>query len=167
MTCSPHCINRDDDATRTGKLWLPLAEAFWYLVDSCFQGWHTQIFSILHLIADFIDTLWSLFYKLDLARRHADWAAKGNSDAHVSSGNVTFAHRLGGVYRPGLEQSNVPRHRKQTSVNPCLQEQIQRLREEGNESVERFDFEVIASIVNAYQEWHYEDQAKQVLDHGL
>lgn len=134
-----------------------------------FQGWHTQIFTVLHLIADPIDTLWSLFYKLDLARRHADWAAKRNSDAHASNGNATFARRPGGVSRPGPEESNVPIHRRQTifSVNPSLQEQSQKLRKEGDKSVESFDFEVIACIVNAYQEWHYGDQAKQVLDHGL
>lgn len=137
-----------------------------------FQGWHTQIFTVLHLIADPIDTLWSLFYKLDLARRHADWAAERNSDAHVSNGKVTFARRPGGDNGPGIrfvEGSNVPRHRRQTgfSVNPSLQEQIQKLRKEEDKSVELFDFEVIAGIVNAYQEWHYGDQAKQVLDLGL
>lgn len=117
----------------------------------------------MHLIADPIDTLWSLFYKLDLARRHADWAAEKNSDAYVTNGNANFAHSSEGAYR------NVARHRRQTgfSVNPSLQGEIQRLRKEGNKSVERFDFEVIASIINAYQEWHYGDQAKQVLDRGL
>lgn len=133
------------------------------------QGWHTQVFTVLHLIADPIDTLWSLFYKLDLARRHAGWAAQSNSDVPVSNGNAAFALRPGGVNRSVVNRSNVPRHRRQTgfSANPSLQEQIQRLRQVGNKSVERFDFEVIACIVNAYQEWHYGEQAKDVLNRGL
>lgn len=134
------------------------------------QGWHTQVFTVLHLIADPIDTLWSLFYKLDLARRHADWAAQINSDVPVSNGDAAFALRPGGVNRSGVNRrSNVPRHRRQTgfSANPSLQEQIQRLRQVENKSVERFDFEVIACIVNAYQEWHYGEQAKDVLNRGL
>lgn len=137
-----------------------------------FKGWHTQVFTVLHLIADPIDTLWSLFYKLDLARRHADWAAQRNSEPHVSNGDATFAIGPGGVNRSGhnsVKGSNVPRHRRQTgfSANPFLQEEIQRLRKDENKSVEQFDFEVIACIVNAYEEWHYGEKAKDVLDRGL
>lgn len=137
-----------------------------------FQGWHTQIFTVLHLIADPIDTVWSLFYKLDLARRHADWAAERNNNAHVSNGNTAFPHKSVEVSPPGLnssQESYVSRPRRQTasSVNPSLQEQVQRLRKEENKSVELLDFGVTACIVNAYQEWHYGDQAKQVLDLGL
>lgn len=88
---------------------------------------------------------------------------------HVSNGDAASAHRPGGSNRSGVKGSNVPRHRRQTgfSANPSLHEQIQRLRQEGNKSVERFDFEVIACIVNAYQEWHYGEQAKDVLNRGL
>lgn len=91
---------------------------------------------------------------------------------HVSNRDETSALGPGGVNRSGLNfvnGSNVPRHRIQTgfSTNPNLQKQIQTLRKEENKSVERFDFEVIACIVNAYQEWHYGEQAKDVLNRGL
>ena len=35
---------------------------------------HTQISSLVHLIADPIDTVWSLLYRLDLARCTVRWA---------------------------------------------------------------------------------------------
>lgn len=87
---------------------------------------------------------------------------------HLSNRVETSIRRPGGVNRPGpnfVEGLNVPRHRIQTSfsTNPSLQEQIETLPKEED----KFDFEVIACIVNAYQEWHYGEQAKAVLDRRL
>ncbi|MCJ1384674.1 hypothetical protein MMC17_007792 [Xylographa soralifera] len=42
-------------------------------------GFSSWIFAIIHMLADPIDTLWSLFYKLSLARRYEEWALNENS----------------------------------------------------------------------------------------
>ena len=47
-------------------------------------GFPSQAFTIFHLIADPIDTLWSLFYRLHLARRHAKWAIEEDQKSHFT-----------------------------------------------------------------------------------
>ncbi|MCJ1398986.1 hypothetical protein MMC11_002188 [Xylographa trunciseda] len=47
-------------------------------------GFSSWIFAIVHMLADPIDTLWSLFYKLSLARRYEEWALDENSEGIFS-----------------------------------------------------------------------------------
>ena len=47
-------------------------------------GFLSWIFAIVHMLADPIDTLWSLFYKLALARRNEEWALHKNKDGLFS-----------------------------------------------------------------------------------
>ena len=47
-------------------------------------GFLSWIFAIVHMIADPIDTLWSLFYRLSLARRHEEWALNENRNGIFS-----------------------------------------------------------------------------------
>jgi hypothetical protein len=50
-------------------------------------GFSSWIFAIVHMLADPIDTLWSLFYKLSSARRHEEWAIHENRDGIFSLTN--------------------------------------------------------------------------------
>ena len=47
-------------------------------------GFSSWIFAIVHMLADPIDTLWSLFYKLSLARRNEEWALNENRNGIFS-----------------------------------------------------------------------------------
>ena len=47
-------------------------------------GFSSWVFAIVHMLADPIDTLWSLFYKLSLAHRHEEWALNENENGIFS-----------------------------------------------------------------------------------
>ena len=157
-----------------------------YFADTV-QEWHTQLFTIVHLIADPIDTLWSLFYKIDLARRHADWAKKTNNEPLSENGDGLFtfipektqqppeiSSRNDRVVRHDLEVGSSA-HRKpilkriQTGMirTQSFQDKDQELPEGRNKAIEQYELDVVALIVDAYQEWHYGLKAKSVLEDCL
>lgn len=89
--------------------------------------------------------MWSLFYKLDLARRHAVWAAKDSQKSRFSFEPNTLT----------VDNDHAPQGREQNG------------REGSSSARETFDLDVIALIVNAYQEWHLGEEAKTTIFYHL
>ena len=123
-------------------------------------GYHTQFFTVFRVIADPIDSIWSLLYKLDLAKRTTRWA-KGN-DGTTSS--FTFKSENAHVEKHAAESQitslEVDEERKRTAlINVALR---------GDKSVlRRYFHEVPALIITAYDEWGYGDQAWKAMNYGL
>ena len=65
-------------------LWRVPLLALWATTTLPAFGIYTQIFTLVHLIADPIDTIWSLLYKLDLARRTARLTERNDKTHHQS-----------------------------------------------------------------------------------
>ncbi|MCJ1262678.1 hypothetical protein MMC22_002548 [Lobaria immixta] len=135
-------------------------------------GYHTQLFTILHLIASPIDTLWSLFYKLDLARRDADWAEENNENKRFSPfvsdtlNSPSNSNASQGNGQPSSSRSvSSAIQLSQTASNEAQQREEQQLRKDDSPVIKTFDLDVIALIVNAYEEWHYGEQAKRTIIH--
>lgn len=137
-------------------------------------GYHTQLFTILHLIASPIDTLWSLFYKLDLARRDADWAEENNEDKRFSpfiSDTLNSPSNSNASQGNGQPSSNrsfssgIRRSQTVLASNEAQQTQEQQLRKDDSPVIKTFDLDVIALIVNAYGEWHCGEKAKRTIMH--
>ena len=124
-------------------------------------GLATKVFTIIHLIADPIDTLWSLFYKLHLAERHANWAFDADRESAF-----TFKERppLQGGGRLMRISS-----RAQTTMarSEGKQERQEQLLQRDNPKIKRYHRDVMASIINAYQEWHLGEDAKRVIESNL
>lgn len=126
-------------------------------------GLVTQVFTVLHLLADPIDTLWSLFYKLQLAKRDAQWASE--ADKHLA---FTFKEQPssfdGGAVRMLRAGTRAPTG---LSGHEDMQDKHQRLLQAEDPCMKRLYRDVFASIVHAYGEWHLGDEAKEVIKDAL
>ena len=139
-------------------------------------GLWTQVFTILHVLADPIDSFWSLFYKLDLARRHAQWAL---SHDESNKSKFTFNPKLEGQ-STGASTDAVDDEEELSGIQPLEQHRQtdlkgrkdkqgkeQRLRDANSKLIKDYDIDTIALIVNAYEEWHLGQLAKDAIENGL
>lgn len=128
------------------------------------------------MIADPIDTIYSLCYKLDLARRQTNWAAKKDNDRDkfrlfsFSSEELSIPDQGLGIqgeepiFKPILKKSRTAVFNE---LSPMTASQAFDRRKNGDEGMKEFDLDVIALIVNAYQEWHMGHEAKLALEHAF
>jgi hypothetical protein len=140
-------------------LWRVPLLALWATTTLPSFGLQTQIFTLVHLIADPIDTAWSLFYKLDLAKRTAHWAETRNEE----SWPFTFQSESAPVTRAGVADGPTTEGRADTKrrdrINKALQEE--------RTPLVRYFHDVPALIVTAYDEWGYGEQATKAMNYGL
>ena len=147
-------------------------------------GYWTQVFTIVHLISDPIDALWSLFYKLDYAQRCARWATGNDSDKsgdqQGSGWLLTFSrhqaappHINGGgpsSSAQALAMMPTPLSRRETAITALASEaedeserNIENLLVQRDKKIIRYYQDVFSSIVYAYQERHEGNTAKEAI----
>ena len=146
----PGAYSRQDMYDRV-LLWRVPLIALWATTTLPALGLHTKIFTLLHLVADPIDTLWSLFYKLDLAKCTAKWSI---TPARLSS--FTFRDEA-----PDENETN----RVRTTMGQWAQD-IQVLDFE-RPGMERYVCDAIAAIITAYDEWGYGAKAFKAMEYAL
>lgn len=130
-------------------LWkLPLL-ALWATTTLPPFSFHTQLFTLMHLIADPIDTTWSLLYKLYLAKRTAHWAKEFDGpDRRI----LSFPSN-----QP-VGQADVAERDK---INIMLED------EKRGPSLRRYFQDVPAMIITAYDEWGKGEEALEAFEWGL
>lgn len=140
-------------------LWRVPLLALWATTTLPSFGLQTQIFTLVHLIADPIDTAWSLFYKLDLAKRTAYWAETRDEELWP----FTFRSESASITRAGMAGGSMIERRADTErrdrINKALQEERTPLL--------RYFHDVPALIVTAYDEWGNGEQAMKAMNYGL
>lgn len=146
----PGAYGRQDVYDRV-LLWrIPLI-ALWATTTLPELGIQTKIFTLLHLVADPIDTLWSLFYKLDLAKCTAEWSEEFDEhswftfkDRPQDENELTRVRKILGQWAPDMPVLDLN--------GPGLQQHLR---------------DAIASIVTAYDEWGYGANAYKAIYNAL
>lgn len=124
-------------------------------------GFWRQVFTIIHLIGDPIDTVWSLLYKLASAEKCSEWARQANKDSIFTRGpdNISEDDFLVPNPRPTFK-------RRQSTTLQGARDRLSKAnqrRNEGDLDMAIYDLDAVALIVNSYEEWHYGSLAKAVL----
>lgn len=156
--------NRQDVYDRV-LLWrIPLI-ALWATTTLPALGQHTKIFTLLHLVADPIDTFWSLFYKLDLAKRNARWARDTDKDEKLCPG---FTFPDNNKASNGNIEGN-PLVRTQTAIGDRAQRdrELKKKLEVRDEDILRYYRDVVALIIATYDEWDLGIPASKAINYGL
>ena len=155
---NPGPYSRQDVYDRV-LLWRVPLIALWATTTLPALAHHTQIFTLLHLVADPIDTLWSLFYKLDLAKCTAEWSER--KDKH---GFFTFED----------EQEDAPADinqdmNKLTRVQTRLVQWAPEMQDMdfARSGMKEYVRDAIASIIAAYDEWGYGASAYKAIYYAL
>jgi hypothetical protein len=145
-------------------LWRVPLIALWATTTLPSFGRRSQIFTLVHLIADPIDTVWSLVYKLDLAQRTVRWARKYDID-NDNGRTLSF---------PSEFEHNVSRNTVNDSANEeevdspkARANQINEMLKKENSPLLRYFHEVVALIVTAYDEWGHGEHASMTMHYGL
>lgn len=138
-------------------LWrMPLFSLWLTTVLPTFGIW-SMIFTLVHLISDPIDTIWSMLYKLDLTLRIVRWTNKpDNRSSFTNFRNETDESGSGGGERRGERMRRIP---------PPTDTETQRLIErapEGDAHSKAFQ-SVCAVIISAYEEWGFGDEAREAM----
>jgi hypothetical protein len=150
----PGAYSRQDMYDRV-LLWRVPLIALWATTTLPALGLHTKIFTLLHLVADPIDTLWSLFYKLDLAKCTAKWSITADKRSDKIS-SFTFRDEA-------RDEDELNRIR--TTMGQWAQD-IQVLDFE-RQGMERYVRDAIAVIITAYDEWGYGAKAFNAMEYAL
>lgn len=144
-------------------LWRVPLIALWATTTLPSFGIHTQIFTLVHLIADPIDTTWSLLYKLDLAKRTAHWAR--NNDGTISS--FIFASESVAIISENHGKASGVSTTEETSSASARTRLINRVLRQKMSPLPGYFHNIIALIVTAYDEWGYGEQASNAMNYGL
>jgi hypothetical protein len=152
---NPGAYSRQDVYDRV-LLWRVPLIALWATTTLPALGWRTKVFTLLHLVADPIDTLWSLFYKLDLAKCTAKWSIATDNDATSKILRFTFRDK---------PQNEDELNEIRTIMGQWPQD-MQELDLE-HRGVDRYVRDAIASIITAYDEWGYGAEALRAIEHAL
>ena len=128
---------------------------------------HTQVFTLVHLIADPIDTIWSLLYKLDLAKRTVRWAEEKDSTPL----SFIFAYENGTSTNQSQNMATAPSVSPATTTSSCTSaeksDQINSRLERRESRLLQHFHDVPASIITAYDEWGYGDKAIKAMHYIL
>jgi hypothetical protein len=114
-------------------------------------GYKSQLFTILHLIADPIDALCSLFYKLNFAERQAEWARSIRPSFMFTEGAPAGAE-VGAQDQGSIDAKHIRQ---------------QSLLANNDKYIKRYFGDCFASISNAYEEWHLGSEAINAIKDGL
>ena len=129
-------------------------------------GWQRQVFTIVHLVADPIDTFWSLMFKLDLAARQFKWTKKTNAGAGAF---FTFGPKKLGISSSTRDDApqGIARQKTELESGHTRQDEANERRNVEDEEMKQYDLDAISRIINAYQEWHHGEDAKKVFKTNL
>lgn len=148
-------------------------------------GLAPKIFTFFHIFADPIDSLWSLFHRLEVAARNARWAE--NNDVQDEGSKFTQgSNKHGTLQIPGAESGQAQQSTaasQQPVASDNLKSKAKGIKEiikleqadmirndvehELHEDMARYDLDVVALIVDAYSEWDYGRVAKEVVLNNL
>lgn len=128
----------------------------------------TQIFTLMHLIADPIDTTWSLLYKLDLAKRTARWAKDRDNDIGEERGEERDARRMFS-FRSRSQSDNGPRAGQADRGQATSTDKINNMLadKERGPSLRRYFQDVPAMIITSYDEWGKGKEARTAIERAL
>lgn len=135
-------------------LWRVPLIALWATTTLPALGFHTQFFTLFHLVADPIDSLWSLFYKLDLAKYTA---------ARISDEAFKF------TFAPEARDEPADDDKRLVRVKTTLVEWSPDMQaiDYNSPGIQKYFRDVIALIVTAYDEWGYGASAMKAMNDAL
>ena len=144
-------------------LWRVPLLALWLTTSLPSFGIHTQIFTLLHLVGDPIDTIWSLFYRLDLAKRTVQWVQGKDVDGEngfpfrfLPKTAITPAPEANGGNR-ACEAS------AETTADTSETRLIQDMWDDEDPELQRYIYGVPALIVTAYDDWGKGEEASEAM----
>lgn len=144
-------------------LWRVPLIALWATTTLPSFGLLSQIFTLTHLIADPIDTVWSLLYKLHLAQRTERWARQYNEGK--GGGDVSFVFKS--EYTTIQNASDDTANGAEVRSLRARAERINGILNQENSPLLRYFHEVVALIITAYDEWGYGEHATKAMNYGL
>lgn len=127
-------------------LWRVPLLALWLTTTLPPFGKLTQTFTLLHLVGDPIDSIWSLLYRLDLAKRTFRWVQKEDADSEKDADNkkrFIFRFLPKSIITPVSEAD-------EGNSNSRL---INDMRDEDDPELQKYCYGVAALIVTAYDDW--------------
>ena len=138
-------------------LWrIPLL-ALWLTATLPPFGLHTQIFTLLHLVGDPIDSIWSLLYRLDLAKRTVRWVQRENAD---SDKKILFRFIPKSAITPATEVDEENRTCGASTETNAVTSNSRLIRDvwaevdpELRRYLPRYCYGVPALVVTAYDDW--------------
>ena len=140
-------------------LWRVPLLALWLTTTLPPFGIHTQTFTLLHLVGDPIDSIWSLLYRLDLAKRTFRWVQKEDTDSEKDANNKErFIFRflpksiitLASEADEGNKTWSTSAEINAATSNSRL---ISDMRNEDDPELQKYCYGVAALIVTAYDDW--------------
>ena len=114
---------------------------------------HTQIFTLLHLVGDPIDSIWSLLYRLDLAKRTVRWVQEKDA---VGENGFSFYFVPKSAVTPTSEADELNRICGASAGTNAVTSNSRLISDMGDEEdpeLQRYCYGVPALIVTAYDDW--------------
>lgn len=152
---NPETHSRQDVYDRV-LLWRVPLIALWATTTLPALGWRTKVFTLLHLVADPIETLWSLLYKLDLEKCTAKWSETTDNDVMRTSSRFTFKDKP-------KDDDRLTRIRTAMGQWP----QDMHVLDLESQGVDRYVREAIAAVVTAYDEWGKGAESLRAMEYAL
>lgn len=146
-------------------MWRVPLIALWATTTLPAFGWHTKLFTLMHLIADPIDTFWSLFYKLHLAQLNARWVRETDEDPRLYT-TITPTYESEEI---DDSQIGTPLGRRQTAIEDHdeRERKLAIMLAKRDPDVLQYYRDVVASIITAYDEWGFGLEASKAVNYGL
>ena len=148
-------------------LWRVPLIALWATTTLPSFGLGPQLFTLLHVIADPIDTVWSLLYKLDLAQRTfrgaRDHDEGEDRDKDEEDKKVSFVFKSEYTTMENDEEVD----EVGLNLRRAAAEQINEMLDKDDSQLFRYFHEVVALITTAYDEWGYGEHATKAMHYGL
>ena len=144
-------------------LWrIPLL-VLWLTASRPSFGIHTQVFTLIHLIVDPIDTIWSLLYRLDLAQRTIRWTReKEENEEENEKEKVSFS------FCPSvLEHDEDEADQDETDIEEdrAKMERVIKMHKEKDSELLQYFRDVPALIIVAYDEWGIGEEALEAMQY--
>ena len=148
-------------------LWRVPLLALWLTATLPPFGIHTQTFTLLHLVGDPIDSIWSLLYRLDLAKRTVRWVQEkdvvgenGFSFCFLPKSAVTRASEAN-------EGNRTCGASAETNAVTSGSRLISDMWDEEDPELQRYCYGVPALIVTAYDDWGKGREASEAMYYFL
>lgn len=144
-------------------LWRVPLLALWLTTSLPPFGIHTQIFTLLHLVGDPIDTIWSLFYRLDLAKRTVQWVQGKDADGE-NGFPFRFLPKTAITPAPEANGGNTACEASaETNADTSETRLIQDMWDDEDPELQRYIYGVPALIVTAYDDWGKGEEASEAM----
>lgn len=140
-------------------LWRVPLLALWLTATLPPFGIHTQTFTLLHLVGDPIDSIWSLLYRLDLAERTVHWV-QGEDTANENGFLFRFLPKS--AMAPA-SKANKDGASAEANADTSESRLINDLWDEEDPELQRYCYGVPALIVTAYDDWGKGGKASEAM----